>query len=193
MNLPVMWVDEVHGFLVGSRGHGKRYRQLLDITAHWAETGRSGYRWVWQAGCGHGKVHKARMFLRWRKEISAVPAGVYSVDTSMVRWPAQHTPRQISMDVEHLLGEASAGFFNRLAQQRMELLTEAYRPLWEGSIKFTRGEDTVEGVAPSTAPGMDNVNIITDRIPPHIAALPEEEQGPALVEAIFERKRRGRK
>lgn len=40
---------------------------------------------------------------------------------------------------------------------------------------------------------VDNVNVVTDRVPPHIAALPESEQGPALVEAIFERKRRAAK
>jgi hypothetical protein len=34
-----------------------------------------------------------------------------------------------------------------------------------------------------------NVDINTSGIPPQIAALPEDEQGPALVEAILRRKR----
>lgn len=71
--------------------------------------------------------------------------------------------------------------------QMMESFGTLTLPGYEDILR----EDTVEEVASTNAPGMDNVNIITDRVPPHIAALPEEEQGPALVEAIFERKRRG--
>jgi hypothetical protein len=35
-----------------------------------------------------------------------------------------------------------------------------------------------------------NVDIYTAGLPPHIAALPDNEQGPALLEAILERKKR---
>lgn len=59
-------------------------KQLQEMAAHWAATGRSGYRWAYSAGRGHGKVHAARTFLKWQRERSLArePAPV----VASVRW-----------------------------------------------------------------------------------------------------------
>jgi hypothetical protein len=69
----------------------RKRRELEEITAHWAQTGRSGHRWVFSGGRGHGKVHRMREFLRWQKEVSVVRdaprrIAVHRLD---IRWSCQ--------------------------------------------------------------------------------------------------------
>ncbi|QGJ92769.1 hypothetical protein PBI_BEAGLE_9 [Arthrobacter phage Beagle] len=136
-------------------------------------------------GRGHGKVYAQKVALREYQRHSALSrhlGKIPSVDVAKIRWRCRppSSPPGSRGSFQDMLGEMLVAMDNSGRFARMQ---EVYQQMYDA-------RNSVNDAAPSV---VDNVNVVTDRIPPHIAALPEPEQGPALVEAIFERKRRAGK
>jgi hypothetical protein len=171
----------------GMRGPAMNIISLDEIEDFWTRS--SIYRDLFRqegglyvGGRGHGKVHAQKLALAeyTRSRVLNPPREeIPSVDTSKIRWrcapPTQpNRGANIFRHFEEIFAERFAESSGFAARMEVQLAARINKP-------------SVDSIPPGVG---HNVNVVTDRVPPHIAALPEEEQGPALVEAIFERKRR---
>jgi hypothetical protein len=183
-----VWMDEASAFgrIVGTVEHnvvgGENVWVMDTVTRTLTDY---PYRFL-RSGRGYGKVYAQRRAIRelhQRNPLqSALNAPSHPVDPEKIRWRCRR-PSAPAYARGSLPDMLDAMLLSVDASGRFARMREAYERIYDAQ----RGETHP---APSV---VDNVNVVTDRIPPHIAALPEPEQGPALVEAIFERKRRAQK
>lgn len=135
-----------------------------------------------RSGRGYGKRHAQWVAMKeyQRNSLAARQQGkIPGVEVEKIRWrcgrpsapPSAFGPIQDKLE-RMLMAMDHDGRFARM------------------KVTYEQIYDAQRGETQSAPSVVDNVNVVTDRVPPHIAALPESEQGPALVEAIFERKRR---
>jgi hypothetical protein len=183
-----VWMDEASAFgrIVGTIEHnvvgGENVWVMDTVTRTLTDY---PYRFL-RSGRGHGKVYAQRRAIRelhQRNPLqSALNTPSHPVDPEKIRWRCHppSAPPGSRGSFQDMLGEMLTAMDKSGRFARMQ---EAYQQMYDA-------RNGVDDSAPSV---VDNVNVVTDRIPPHIAALPEPEQGPALVEAIFERKRRAQK
>jgi hypothetical protein len=170
--LNIISLDEIEDFYT----RRSIYRDLFH------DQGTLLHRALSVGGRGHGKVvmQKAIRELHLRNPLqSALTHPIPRVDASKIRWrcappTAPTRPRNFLAEFQEMFGDAFSDRFGYAARLEEQLAARINKP----------------GVDAKVHDVSHNVNVVTDRIPPHIAALPEPEQGPALVEAIFERKRR---
>ena len=179
----MVWYDEHSAFgdITGVRGRRKSAlvsvsRTLLHLDDY------AELRGVLLAGRRGGKLTMQWAIRELNKRnplTSMMRQPIPRVDTEKVRWrcappTAKRPQRGTFADLQERIGAAFSGGG----------IDSSFVENW------MRDYDARYGTSTATPSVGHNVNVVTDRVPPHIAALPEEEQGPALVEAIFERKRR---
>jgi len=138
-----------------------------------------------RSGRGYGKVtmRKAIRELHERNPLqSTLTVRSHPVDKEKIRWRCRRPSAPAG----------SRGSFQDMLERMLTAIQDDSRlARMQDSYELIHGAQ--RGETQSAPSVVDNVNVVTDRVPPHIAALPESEQGPALVEAIFERKRRAAK
>ncbi|UYL87372.1 hypothetical protein SEA_PUREGLOBE5_9 [Arthrobacter phage Pureglobe5] len=179
----MVWYDEASAFgditgVIEARTDAldRLSNRLFGHTFHWN---------LIRSARGHGKRALQQELLKHaeRNPLTAMQVRpIPSVDVEKIRWRCRppSSPPGSRGSFQDMLGEMLTAMDKSGRFARMQ---EAYQQMYDA-------RNSVNDSAPSV---VDNVNVVTDRIPPHIAALLEPEQGPALVEAIFERKRRAGK